>query len=48
MYKITENKKIIDSIKNKKFTKKNMTKLATENNIKIKIEILMVLMMTKS
>ena len=37
MYKITENKKIIDSIENKKFTKKNMTKLATENNIKIKV-----------
>ena len=38
MYKITENKKIIDSIKNKKFTKLNMTKLATENNIEIKID----------
>ena len=37
MYKITENKKIIDSIENKKFTKKNMTKLATENNIEIKV-----------
>ena len=37
MYKITENKKIIDSIENKKFTKKNMTKLASENNIEIKV-----------
>ena len=38
MYKITENKKIIDSIKNKKFTKLNMTNMATENNLEIKID----------
>ena len=37
MYKITENKKIIDLIKNKEFTKTNMTKLATENNLEIKV-----------
>ena len=38
MHKITENKKIIDSIKNKKFTKLNMTNMATENNLEIKID----------
>ncbi len=38
MHKITENKKIIDSIKNKKFTKLNMTNMATENNLDIKID----------
>ena len=37
MYKITENKKIIDLIKNKKFTKTNMTKLANENNLGVKV-----------
>tara|TARA_Y100000817_G_scaffold207304_1_gene162574 strand:- start:278 stop:913 length:636 start_codon:yes stop_codon:yes gene_type:complete len=37
MYKITENKKIIDLIKNREFTKTNMTKLATENNLEIKV-----------
>ena len=37
MHKITENKKIIDLIKNKEFTKTNMTKLATENNLEIKV-----------
>ncbi len=38
MHKITENKKIIDSIKNKEFTKTNMTKMATENNLTIKVD----------
>ena len=38
MHKITENKKIIDSIKNKKFTKLNMTNMANENNLEIKID----------
>ena len=38
MHKITENKKIIDLIKNKKFTKLNMTNMATENNLEIKID----------
>ncbi len=38
MHKITENKKIIDSIKNKNFTKTNMTNMATENNLEIKID----------
>ena len=37
MYKITENKKIIDLIKNKEFTKTNMSKLAAENNLEIKV-----------
>ena len=38
MHKITENKKIMNSIKNKKFTKLNMTNMATENNLEIKID----------
>ena len=35
MNKVTENKKIIDEIDNKKFTKINMNKLASKNNIKV-------------
>ena len=35
MNKVTENKKIIDEINNKKFTKINMNKLASKNNIKV-------------
>ena len=35
MHKITENKKIIDLIKEKKFTKKSMIELGKKNNINI-------------
>ena len=35
MNKVTENKKIIDEINNKNFTKTNMNKLASKNNIKV-------------
>ena len=35
MNKVTENKKIIDEINNKSFTKTNMNKLASKNNIKV-------------
>ena len=35
MNKVTENKKIIDEINNKNFTKINMNKFASKNNIKV-------------